>query len=173
MHVTLKLCKDLTIQTSLPVLDELITEGHRIKTLLEDWHRLAISWQTTRSAHKTSHLDSQMVIAMIYYHTTLIFLSGIFDYHEQFDHVTEPKLTKIEVQRNVSDILILSTAALKKTNLAGILFFYPLRVAGARAKTTEQKSSILAMLEDVSLRNFVVADAFLHDLTQLWASQER
>jgi hypothetical protein len=58
--------------------------------------------------------------------------------------------------------------ALKTTNLAGILFFFPLRVAGARARSVGQRSIILDLLGHISSRSFVVADAFVSDLKSLW-----
>jgi hypothetical protein len=55
--------------------------------------------------------------------------------------------------------------ALRSTSLAGILFFFPLRVAGARSRSSVvNQARILIMLKEVRKRNFVVADAFVEDL---------
>ena len=48
------------------------------------------------------------------------------------------------------------------------MFFFPLRVAGARVTLKEEAEAIVTMLNDISKRNFVVAEAFVSDLKALW-----
>lgn len=58
--------------------------------------------------------------------------------------------------------------SLKTANLAAVLFFFPLRVAGARVSTARETKLICEMLGEISMRGFVVADAFITDLNSLW-----
>ncbi len=72
------------------------------------------------------------------------------------------------IQVHVQNILQTTKLALKTINLAGPVYFFPLRVAGARASSSEQMFSILEMLDRISERSFVVAQAFSEDLRALW-----
>ena len=72
------------------------------------------------------------------------------------------------IQSHVDGILSTTLEALESTRLAGLLFFFPLRVAGARAVSVEQKANVLGMLKEISRRSFVVADAFVMDLEDNW-----
>ncbi len=110
------------------------------------------------------------MLAYIYYHATLIFLSGTFDYHLHWKnrHITIPTLPPEVIQDRVTAILTMVSSALKQTSLAGILFFFPLRVVGARAHRLEHRAEIARMLGDISRRGFVVADSFTMDLEALW-----
>jgi len=79
-----------------------------------------------------------------------------------------PKLSPSQIQNHVSSILSEAQRALKTTNLGGVLFFFPLRVAGARVTTKFESDMILTMLEEISKRSFVVAKAFVSDLQSVW-----
>jgi len=114
--------------------------------------------------------DDQMILALIYYHAISIYLSGTFDYHTHWNdhHIPTPMLPPNEIQKHVTVILNMVNSTLEQTNLAGILFFFPLRVAGSRVQSVQQRSEISRMLRHISRRGFVVADAFTVDLEELW-----
>lgn len=112
--------------------------------------------------------DPALLLSIIYYHATLIFLSGIFDYRNYWDNIATPTLPTSEIQEHLSAILTMTELAIKTSNLAGVLLLFPLRVAGARARSSTQKAAILGMLQNISLKNFIVAGAFVVDLTELW-----
>ncbi|KAH6676752.1 hypothetical protein B0J14DRAFT_586248 [Halenospora varia] len=164
--------------TSHPATDELLgiaNEGLDIQSLLFTWSEEASLWSasepngTRKSSSSTTH-NSASLIAEIYYHATLIFLSGIFDYRSPFwREISTPSLPTAEIQNHVTAILTLSERALKTTSIAGVLLFFPLRVAGARVRTVAEQRAILSMLHDIENRNFVVAGAFVEDLNRLWA----
>ena len=67
----------------------------------------------------------------------------------------------------MKDIAGETRRAFGNTNLAGVLFFFPLRVAGARAVGNE-RDEILELLKVIKEGEFVVAEAFLGDLKGLW-----
>lgn len=72
------------------------------------------------------------------------------------------------MQNHVDEILRMTEISLTTANLAAVLFFFPLRVAGARVTTARETVSICAMLGEISMRGFVVADAFTVDLKSVW-----
>jgi hypothetical protein len=143
------------------------SEGLDIRTRLKDWYTNFLEW----SSDYSNPNDTQSALAAIYYHATSIFLSGIFDYRSQFNHITTPILPLLLIQTHTSAIVSSTREALKSTNLGGVLFFFPLRVAGARTTNAQQKEDILGMLSEISARSFIVADAFTMDLRALWRSK--
>jgi hypothetical protein len=153
------------------ILDEallhLASEGIAIRTALNKWLESFNEWLVLGFAHKE---DTRSTLATIYFHAISIFLSGIFDYRHQFNEFLSAALPQEDIQAHVCGILQNTEVALRTTNLAGILFFFPLRVAGSRAKSSEQRSAILAMLDRISERSFVVAHAFSDDLKTLWGN---
>jgi hypothetical protein len=114
--------------------------------------------------------DLQMVLATIYHHAISIYLSGTFDYFPYWDEsgIPTPSIPSSQIQAHVKAILGMVAMALNETNLAGILFLFPLRVAGARAQSLEHKVEITRMLGIITKKGFVVADAFMMDLEDLW-----
>jgi hypothetical protein len=148
-------------------LKESAEEGLRLQSALSDWETSALGWSATS---KPMTNDLQMMLATIYHHAISIYLSGTFDYFPFWDesHIPTPTLSSSQIQAHVKAILGMVAIALKETNLAGILFLFPLRVAGARAQSLEHRLEIARMLGDITRRGFVVADAFTVDLTELW-----
>ncbi|KAF7181001.1 hypothetical protein CNMCM7691_000130 [Aspergillus felis] len=144
---------------------ELAAEGFAVRSALGDWYATFQKWSanTGTPAH-----NPQSVLATIYFHTISIYLSGIFDYRAQFDEIPAPTISRAVVQQHVDAILRMTEITLKTTNLAAVLFIFPLRVAGARVTASPETESIHAMFRDISTRGFVVADAFTADLKSLW-----
>jgi hypothetical protein len=144
---------------------ELAAEGFVVRSALDNWYATFQKWSadTGTPAH-----NPQSVLATIYFHSISIYLSGIFDYRAQFNEMPAPTISQAVVQKHVDAILRMTEMALKTTNLAAVLFFFPLRVAGARVTAASETESIHAMFRDISTRGFVVADAFMADLKSLW-----
>ena len=141
-------------------------EGLRLQRELRFWKAATVSW----SMHTHEPLDAQMTLATCFYHAITIYLSGTFDYHScWFERdIPTPTLEASEVQLHLNAILTNVHFALDQTRLAGILFLFPLRVAGARAREASHRQSIAGMLREISARGFVVAAPFVDDLNQLW-----
>lgn len=151
-----------------PTRDALIhftIEGHNIRTALGEWYRNFQQWQTRNN---TSTNNSQSILAATYFHAISIYLSGIFDYRADFLGLGSPTLPQNMIQSHVDEILHDTATALTSTNLGGLLLFFPLRVAGARVTTIQETETVLTLLEEISRRGFVVADAFGSDLRHLW-----
>jgi hypothetical protein len=144
---------------------DLAAEGFVVRSALSDWYATFQKWSadTSTPAH-----NPQSLLATIYFHGISIYLSGIFDYRAQFSEIPTPTISRTVVQTHVDAILRMTQIALKTTNLAAVLFFFPLRVAGARVTAAPETESIRAMFRDISKRGFVVADAFMTDLKSLW-----
>jgi Fungal specific transcription factor domain len=142
-------------------------EGIRLQSALSNWKTVALTWSAT-SPMRTS--DLQMMLATIYHHAISIYLSGTFDYFPYWDEsgIPTPSIPPSQVQAHVKAILGMVATALNETNLAGILFLFPLRVAGARAQSLEHRVEIARMLGIITQKGFVVADAFTMDLEGLW-----
>jgi hypothetical protein len=116
-------------------------DGLRIQQTLHEWY------SKFQSRLPTISPDHPEVIAEVYYHTTLIMLSDIFDYQHEWDQYTVSKLSVPEVQTHLEAILDLIEAGLK-TNLTGMLFFLPLRVAGAQGTQGEDSSYAAGDIEE-------------------------
>lgn len=149
------------------ILHETAQDGLSLRSALSAWLASVHQWST---GLRKSLEDAQMTIAMAYYHAISIYLSGVFDYHLHWTdrHILAPILSSTEIEAHVLALLEVVGQAMKSGSLAGILFFFPLRVAGARARTADQRREISRLLYAVSSRGYVVADAFIADLDDLW-----
>lgn len=76
----------------------------------------------------------------------------------------------VKIELHVFEILRLSQELLA-LGTSGILLFFPLRVAGARAVDARSRNEILNLYHITARRGFVVAEAFTVDLPDLWASK--
>ncbi|KAH6631947.1 hypothetical protein F5144DRAFT_592808 [Chaetomium tenue] len=114
--------------------------------------------------------ESQLLGAT-YFSATSIYLSGVFDYemcYWQSLDLPASTLSEDEIQQHVASILYLSQRVLAETRLSPLLLLFPLRVASARARQTEQKEQILSLLGRVR-SSFAVAGAIVADVTNLWS----
>lgn len=143
---------------------DLANEGLVLRQTINNWYDSFIH------SPYCSKTDPWSLLAIIYYHAISIYLTGLFDYRPQFDRTLYPNLSASTMQAHVCSIISQIQTALSTTNIAGALFVFALRVAGARAVGEEQRSAILQMLVEISTRSFVVAEAFKLDLEELWWS---
>ena len=171
-----KIC-DSKYRTSSPPKEDLLDlaqEGLALQAEIQVWHRDAQEWSnrsTTAiaSPHPKVEHDDQLTLAIIYYHTLSIYLSGIFDYRfHQFSYIATPTLVTADVQTHVQTTLTMTKDTMHSSNLSGLLFFFPLRVIGSRAESAEQRKQIIEMLQRIAGSGFVVARAFTETLEKLW-----
>lgn len=145
---------------------QVAVDGLIIRSALDNWY---IDFKKWLVEHDTVEQNSsQSILAIVYFHGISIYLSGIFDYFSQFNGLVTATVPRPVIQSHVDMILEKTQIALKSTNLSPVLFFFPLRVAGARATTIRETESILEMLQEISRRSFPVAHVFADDLTSLW-----
>lgn len=140
-------------------------EGLAIREDLDNWYK---SFRRLLEEFTNLEKNAESVLATVYFHGISIYLSGIFDYHSQFNGVSTPAIPRQVIQSHVDAILATTAVAMKTTHLCPVLFFFPLRVAGARVTSTRETSLILELLQQISRRSFPVADSFTEDLKSLW-----
>lgn len=149
----------------------LAEEGLTLQYVLLHWQADSGSWMPPSTDWDVLH--TEMCIAYVYYHTISIYLDGIFSYHAPFTSESAPLspiLDRAVTDTHVEQILKLSLELLDQ-GIAGILLFFPLRVAGARARDYATRSEILRLLQMIAQRGFTVAQSFVEDLDDLWTQQ--
>ncbi|KAK2729524.1 C6 finger domain-containing protein [Colletotrichum kahawae] len=140
---------------------ELATEGFSLREALD-------SWKFTASFLPES--PDEMLLSIAYYSATSIYLSGNYDYdlaHWQEIGVAVPILSANRIEEHFNTIVVTVKEALKGSSLSPLLFLFPLRVAGARAKHHQQREAVIDLLQSIR-RSFIVADAMLEELRELW-----
>jgi hypothetical protein len=178
---TVRFCEDMdefTIEVQYYLIQTLANEGLLLRESLEKWWRETTAWKMDiqdRSPGSTMRNlpDTELLIGYVYYHAISIYLSGSFDYYEHWTWPgapTAPILPRSQIDWHVSEILRISQELLAQ-GISGVLLFFPLRVAGARAIDMVSREIILDLLRTTARRGFIVADAFTVDLSELWASQ--
>lgn len=101
---------------------------------------------------------------------TSIYLSGNYDYDLPSWHalqVAVPILDANAVDAHWQSIVSAAQDALRERTLSPLLLLFPLRVAGARSHTVEQQAVVETLLCKVA-KEFVVAEAFLEQLREIW-----
>ncbi|EQB53423.1 hypothetical protein CGLO_06860 [Colletotrichum gloeosporioides Cg-14] len=140
---------------------ELATEGFSLREALE-------SWEFTTSFLPDA--ADERLLSTAYHSATSIYLSGNYDYDlAQWQElgVAVPILSARRIEEHFDAIVATVKEALKGSSLSPLLFLFPLRVAGARAKQYQQREAVVDLLRSVR-RSFIVADAMLEELKELW-----
>jgi len=160
------------LQTQCILVQSFAKEGLLLQNLLQRWHGDAERWEwayhNQLSTHNTP--DTELLIGYVYYHAISIYLSGTFDYHTHWSWPgapCAPILHRRQIELHVSEILRISLELLN-LGVSGVLLFFPLRVAGARATDAWSRNTILDLLHITARRGFIVAEAFRVDLSNLW-----
>ncbi|KAF9699569.1 hypothetical protein EKO04_002205 [Ascochyta lentis] len=164
--------QDMSLQTQHHIATSLAQTGLTLQSSLVQWYSDSTFWPSPSAEENV--LDAEMSIAYAYYHTISIYLDGIFSYHTPFRCASAPNspiLNRTEIDAHLEQILTTSHELLNQGS-AGILLFFPLRVAGARARDAATQSEILRLLQIIMRRGFAVAQSFVEDLTDLWARQQ-
>jgi hypothetical protein len=141
-------------------------EGLVLQRKLQTWHHTTSAITVPSSTAP----DTELSISLLYYHAISIYLDGTFSYHPPFTTASAPHspiIARVEVVKHVDQILCLSRELLAR-GVAGVFLFFPLRVAGARAKDWGTREEILGLLEVIARRGFLVARAFVEDLGEVW-----
>ncbi|KZM18558.1 hypothetical protein ST47_g10332 [Ascochyta rabiei] len=148
----------------------LAQEGLALQSFLLQWHLESTYWPSHDA--DGSVLDMEISIAYADYHTISVYLDGIFSYHATFTSVSAP-ISPILKRTEVDAKQILTTGQkLLTQGSAGVLLFFPLRVAGARARDASTQFGILRLLRMITQRGFAVAQSFVEDLTALRVRQQ-
>lgn len=146
----------------------LATEGARFRQCLSEWYQRA---QRRSFSQQQPLKNVELLLSLIYYSALSIYLSGIYDYQlSSFPLPTAslPTLSRYQVEEHLSSIIKLTNLALKETNLMGLLFLFPLRVAAARAKTAEDQAQVLELFQRVRKKGFAILEVFEVEVCRLW-----
>ncbi|KAK1997849.1 hypothetical protein LX36DRAFT_635448 [Colletotrichum falcatum] len=141
----------------------LATEGFNLREALEGWKDSAVFPPERRE---------EMLLSTVYYSATSIYLSGNYDYdlaHWEAMGVGVQVLDSAGIAKHFDAITSTVKEAMRATSLSPLLFLFPLRIAGARAKQRWKQCLVAELLQEVG-KKFVVADAMLTELAKLWSS---
>jgi hypothetical protein len=110
------------------------------------------------------------LLAQVYYFSTMIYLSGVYDYDCMWQKhgIPTPMLSRPLIDDYVLRIIDHSASAIHRSNISHLLLLVPLRIAAARCKTQEQQRQIQELLLKTQT-TFAVAYAFLAEVKGLWA----
>ena len=145
-------------------------QGLELERTLESWHASLIS-RSSSTASQTHPDESQLLLALIYYHTTSMNIISTFSNHLHFAYLalSVPIHTPSQTQSHVNAVLDLVNRAVQRTTLAGPLLLWPLRAAGSRSVTKEQLGKVVELLREIARKGFVVARSFEESLRRQWA----
>lgn len=144
----------------------LAAEGLDIQQTIYDWHSKTLLQLVQNGPNGYSNL------ALLYFHALLIFLSGNYDYFPYWDNIPAPVLSPAEISEHLTIILDLSDKVLLHSNIPGVMLFFPVTVAGARAWRTDQRSEILNLLDRVFCKGFMVANKVRDGLLERWVERD-
>ncbi|KAF2035386.1 hypothetical protein EK21DRAFT_96646 [Setomelanomma holmii] len=167
--------KELPVDTQRAQIQSLANKSLVLGESLQLWWSDTVAWdQATQYPIMNNGIqrkpDIELMVGYLYYHAISIYISGTYDYHVHwtcFGAPHAPVLSQSTIDWHVVEILRLSQELLK-LGAAGVLLFFPLRVAGARVMDLCSRCDILNLLHTVQQRGFVVATAFTLDLSELW-----
>ncbi|KXG52203.1 Protein of unknown function DUF3468 [Penicillium griseofulvum] len=142
-------------------------EGLNIQETIYNWHTKTLLQMAQDGPSEYSNL------ALLYYHALLIFLSGNYDYFPYWNDIPAPVLSLAEISEHLSSILYLSGEVLHHSKIPGVMLFFPVTVAGARARKVDQQSEILNLLDLVARNGFVVANKIRGGLLERWGERNR
>lgn len=142
-------------------------EGLNFQETIYNWHTKTLLQLVQDGPNLYSNL------ALLYYHALLIFLSGNYDYFPYWDNIPAPVLSPAEISEHLTTILYLSGEVLCHSKIPGVMLLFPVTVAGARARSVDQQSEILNLLDLVFHKGFVVANRIRDNLLERWGGRDR
>lgn len=159
-------------------LQQVTREGQYLRAELSSWRLRTLEWSVQHQSdfQPNQVSDLRMGLAWIYYHAISIYLSGVFDYHSDVYSsldISTPILSGADITQHVESLLKRVEAALCRTRLSGLLFLFPLRVAGARAFTEAHQQKVKGLLKLTSAQGLAASQAFIDDLARLWEDRSR
>ncbi|KAM0273927.1 hypothetical protein ACHAQH_008131 [Verticillium albo-atrum] len=159
------LCSGLRVRTA-----EFIEGLTDPPTVMDRMTALEIAEEGSRLRIALEAAPTCSLLAGILVAATSIYLSGNYDYDLpawQTLAIEVPTLPASDVATHCETIVGCAREALRERSLSPLLLLYPLRVAGARAWTVEEQRVVDGLFTEVG-REFVVAEAFLGELREIW-----
>ncbi|TWU78636.1 hypothetical protein ED733_005365 [Metarhizium rileyi] len=146
-----------------PSIKRLGLEGIGVQHMLERWYS---QHDTTINAR---HASNESQLALLYYHTLLLFLSRNYTYYPCWSAKATPSLDPSAIVRHTKSISALIDALLRSSNVPGVMLLFSLRVVGSLADETDLRSRLLTQLDTIYWKGYVVAERVKVDLNELWA----
>ncbi|OAA43776.1 hypothetical protein NOR_04351 [Metarhizium rileyi] len=146
-----------------PSIKRLGLEGIGVQHMLERWYS---QHDTTINAR---HASNESQLALLYYHTLLLFLSRNYTYYPCWSAKATPSLDPSAIVRHTKSISALIDALLRSSYVPGVMLLFSLRVVGSLADETDLRSRLLTQLDTIYWKGYVVAERVKVDLNELWA----
>ena len=118
------------------------------------------------SRQEVGDFGVQLVQASI--HALILFNCRNFHFYTCWGDKSIPSLSPQEVIEHVSVIVSASEDVIEKLRIPAVSLIFPLRMAGACARSDEQRSKIFHLLTGLVSMGFVAADRIRVDLQELW-----
>lgn len=151
-------------------------EGLLLRDALNVWKTESMLEYTSNGRQNgSSNFDDFDLLASVFQAATSIYLSGVFDYEINYWvdlGALLPTLTEDDIQAHVRCILELSQVVLERSRISAVLLLFPLRVAGARSRSSSQRETVSTLLGRIET-TFSAAGAFRGDLQRLWTNMEQ
>ncbi len=150
--------------------------SQEIITLADEGCRL--HQRLIRSLHVNSRLSGAQLdpyekLAVINNCASIAFLCKNFTYYDLWGQTQIPRLTPMDNDKLVADILGLTDELMDKSNIPGILFLFPLRVAGTIVlPESRQRSDLIRVLQRIHVQGFSIAGWVRKDVESLWLWEE-
>lgn len=155
---------------------DIAIEGLLLRDALNVWKTESMLEYTSNGRQNgSSNFDDFDLLASVFQAATSIYLSGVFDYEINYWvdlGALLPTLTEDDIQAHVRCILELSQVVLERSRISAVLLLFPLRVAGARSRSSSQRETVSTLLGRIET-TFSAAGAFRGDLQRLWTNMEQ
>ncbi|KOS23404.1 hypothetical protein ESCO_006606 [Escovopsis weberi] len=150
-------------------------DGHALREALDGWYAAYGNFENSPGAGDDrckGEGDDSTLVSRVFFAAISIYLSGIFDYGitcwKQLG-LEPPTLDDATIQAHLSGILRSTRHALQQTTLSPLLFLFPLRIAGARARSEWQRERVLELIGTVEKKGgFAAAGAVSMELQEIW-----
>ncbi|EFY91084.1 hypothetical protein MAC_02970 [Metarhizium acridum CQMa 102] len=146
-----------------PSIQGLGLQGIHVQDLLNKWY---LQHGSTLNATSTAH---ECRLALIYYHTLMLFLSRNYTYYSCWAGKATPLLSRSAISDHTRSIATLIDRLLQSSNVPGVMLLFPLRVVGSLLTETDARLKVVAQLDTIYWKGYVVADRVKVDLNILWA----
>lgn len=143
-----------------PAIDALARQGIQIQDTIRSWH--------DTNAPLLDYSDVYDRLAVANYHALELFHCKNYTYASCWNGKLVPSLGQSEINAHVASILSSSENIIASAIIPGVLLLFPLRMAGANAFDTQQRTKTGTLLDQIYRSGFIVSDRIKSDVQDLW-----
>lgn len=153
-------------------------KGLVLRHQLQDWRDVAAKWSLHSALSPSNEgvptIDTRMQLGLILSHAISLCLSNLYRHeHYVFLDLETPVLGEAARLAHAREILSLVSTALRETNIAAIMFCWPLQVAALRlSMDANARRQSMAMLEDIEKRGYKVSIHYRKVIQREWQKGE-